>query len=388
MDNESTQLLRDKVLKGMCFTLGSLSLLLSIHNLSPSEGGNIYLGIAEIVYFFLSVYMLYHMRTKPRKWWFLDLHCFALTTLTVGWAYFNINEGASLFIWSLTLPTVFYLALGKIKGFLWSLACLTIMFYVVFQIAQLGYLTPTFLLINFISTYLCAWGVSHTYESNRERSAEALEKANSYLTKKSSNLITSLQKSELELLRMQTNPHFLFNTLNLISNEITHRPTLAKEVLYDLSDLLRNTIEFAGKTETTIKKEIEIVEHYLAIQSVRFEQRFTYEIDVERHSANQSIPPMLTLTLVENVIKHVVSKSNNPIELHIKSEFNTPQLLIVVENTALSQDIEFRYGTGLSSIVKTLELEYNNASFDIKNENQRTIATIRINLESNRGLNA
>lgn len=381
--SSSTKELRKKVLVGMCLTLGPIALILGITNILLFTHKSVPLGTLEIGYFLLSMYMLYSVRKKKILSWFLDLHVIILTILSVGWAYINVSNGSSMFIWSISLPIIYYLSLGKKKGLLYSTLCFAIALLTVHKVAQMDYIHGQHLYFNFIFSYILSWGISHVYEVNREKTAIALEVMNSSLVEESINLTSSLQRTELELLRMQTNPHFLFNTLNLISGEIPNRPQLAQEVLFDLSDLLRGTIYAAGKKRIQLKEEISLIEHYLSIQSVRYDQRLAYKIDLSGGGLTKLVPPMLIITLVENVIKHVVSKSNRHIDLKVTSCLEDDKLTIAVQNTALEKQRDtFKQGTGHENIIKTLDLEYGNADFSIKTFNGLTHAVIAIDLSS------
>ncbi len=193
-------------------------------------------------------------------------------------------------------------------------------------------------------------------------------------------LEVSLKRSEIALLRMQTNPHFLFNSLNLISYEIPQRPEFAQEILFELCDLLRGTIALSGKIRVLVKDEVKLIEHYLAIQKARFGSRLNVDLEIDERSSELSVPPMLLLPLVENVIKHAVSKSNKSITLKVTTLYSEKHLLMTIYNSWPEQiPPTFIPNGGHQNIINTLKLEYSDASFTIDYSNAKVLATISIN---------
>jgi len=113
-----------------------------------------------------------------------------------------------------------------------------------------------------------------------------------------------LLESRLNTLRLQLEPHFLFNALNTISSEVTTDPNLARDMIGDLGALLRQSLDCKDKTEITLAQELSLLEHYLSIQRVRFGDRMEIGIDVEPEALSVMVPSMLLQPLVENAIRH------------------------------------------------------------------------------------
>jgi two-component system LytT family sensor kinase len=204
------------------------------------------------------------------------------------------------------------------------------------------------------------------------------------LKRKAIELEMSLKQSEISLLRIQTNPHFLFNTLNLLYNEIPERPELAQELIFELSDLLRGTMAISDKRRIPLNDEIELIQHYLTIQKARFTERLDMKVEVDESSRHFDIPPMLILPLVENVIKHALSKTNKNIRLTVKTQYLKEKLSIMVSNNWLEIGVpNFTPGSGHKNITDTLELEYNNAKFSLSFSNEIVTALITINYDFN-----
>lgn len=188
-----------------------------------------------------------------------------------------------------------------------------------------------------------------------------------------------LKRSELTMLRMQTNPHFLFNTLNLISNEIPENKELAQELIYDLSDLLRGTISLSNQKRVKISEEIELVTHYLNIQKSRFGKRLETQLYLDAKAQDIYIPPMLVLPLVENVIKHAVSRTLNTVVLQIHI-FNFDDGFTIRVNNSWSENNApaFKFGSGLQNITDTLKLEYEEAYLDVGHQDGESYSMITI----------
>ena len=113
-----------------------------------------------------------------------------------------------------------------------------------------------------------------------------------------------LLESRLNALRLQLEPHFLFNALNTISSEVTNDPNLARDMIGDLGALLRQSLDCKDRTEITLAQELSLLEHYLSIQRVRFGDRMEIGIDVEPEALSVMVPSMLLQPLVENAIRH------------------------------------------------------------------------------------
>jgi two-component system, LytTR family, sensor kinase len=113
-----------------------------------------------------------------------------------------------------------------------------------------------------------------------------------------------LIEARLNALRLQLEPHFLFNTLNTISSEVVANPELAREVIEDLGALLRGSLDCQDSTEITLAKELALLDHYLAIQKRRFGKRIKIKVDVDPETLTSRVPSMLLQPLVENAIRH------------------------------------------------------------------------------------
>jgi sensor histidine kinase YesM len=158
------------------------------------------------------------------------------------------------------------------------------------------------LILNFTpSNVMFYWGViviEHAYSYYRKLQDREL---------RASQLETQLAQSQLQVLKMQLHPHFLFNTLNAISALIRESPDEADEMVSRLGDLLRMTLETAGLQEVPFKKELEFLKHYLDIEQTRFQDRLKIEMAIEPDTLDGLVPSMILQPLVENSVRHGVA---------------------------------------------------------------------------------
>lgn len=158
------------------------------------------------------------------------------------------------------------------------------------------------LILNFIpSNVMFYWGIvviEHAVDYYRKLQDREL---------KASRLEAQLAQSQLQVLKMQLHPHFLFNTLNAISALIRDSPDEAEEMVSRLGDLLRMTLDTAGLQEVSFKKELEFLKHYLDIEQTRFQDRLKVEMAIEPETLDGLVPSMILQPLVENSVRHGVA---------------------------------------------------------------------------------
>jgi sensor histidine kinase YesM len=136
-----------------------------------------------------------------------------------------------------------------------------------------------------------------------------LIRANFKIIKKQNETNMSLQLAQLENLKSQLNPHFLFNSLNSIKSLTLSNVFLAREAIIELAELLRTSLDFKNVPEIFLYQEIELVEKYLMLEKIRFEERLNYSVDMSSEVLSVKIPPMAIQLLVENAIKHGINNS-------------------------------------------------------------------------------
>jgi LytS/YehU family sensor histidine kinase len=117
----------------------------------------------------------------------------------------------------------------------------------------------------------------------------------------------SFTEARLNALRMQLDPHFLFNALNTISSHVERDPKLTRRMIEHLGDLLRRSIETKDRQEIPLAEEIEFLAPYLAIQKIRFGKKLQIEMQIEPEVQKATVPSLLLQPLVENAIRHGIS---------------------------------------------------------------------------------
>jgi LytS/YehU family sensor histidine kinase len=146
-----------------------------------------------------------------------------------------------------------------------------------------------------VPIYVCivcaCWVVNHFQEAS-EQQRRTLE------------LESRLTEANLQALKMQLQPHFLFNTLNAISSLIHESPTTADDMIGSLSQFLRTTLEVSSKNEVPFSRELEFVDLYLEIQQTRFGSRLRIQREIDSQSVDALVPPLILQPLVENAIRY------------------------------------------------------------------------------------
>src|SRR5258708_7935996 len=165
-----------------------------------------------------------------------------------------------------------------------------------------------------------------------------------------------VKELELKTIKAHINPHFIFNALNSIRALIDENPTRARTAITELSNILRSSMQ-AEKFETvTFEKELNIVKDYLALEHIRFEDRLQIEYDIDDATLDQPIPPMMLKNLVENAIKHGISKQVDGGIVKIGSEFKDDFHELVILNTGALNGNRDSDGFGLASTKNRLHL--------------------------------
>ncbi len=189
----------------------------------------------------------------------------------------------------------------------------------------------------------------------------------------------SMIEIELNNLKNQLNPHFIFNALNSIRALVDENPNKSKQAINHLSNILRNSLTFEKKGLTKFEDELKIVKDYLSLESIRFEERLKTEIDVHPDSSKFLVPPFMIQTLVENGIKHGISKLTQGGTIHLKTLVEKNRLKIQIRNSGhlLNGTRKGKMsGTGIKNTMQRLKLLYGDeASFRILNENNNFVLT-------------
>ncbi|MEK6280125.1 MAG: histidine kinase [Acidobacteriota bacterium] len=202
-----------------------------------------------------------------------------------------------------------------------------------------------------ILTYWAVIGLTHAvdyYRKYREREVRA------------SQLEAQLARAQLDALKMQLQPHFLFNTLNTISVLMTEDVALANRVLLRLSDLLRLALKNTELHEVSLREELEFLRNYLEIEQTRFHDRLTVRIDIEDDAAEAQVPNLILQPLVENAIRHAVAPraTRSLLEIRATRRNGDVELLVRDDGPGIHSEVVSTNGIGLRNTRARLEKLY------------------------------
>lgn len=187
---------------------------------------------------------------------------------------------------------------------------------------------------------------------------------------------SAVKDFEIKTLKAQLNPHFMFNAMNSIRALIEEDPENAKIAVTKLSNILRYSLKIERTETVTLEDEIKTIQDYLDLEKIRFEERLKYNLNISPDSANVEIPPMMIQTLIENGIKHGLSKRTNGGEVSLITKVDAGNLFIEIRNTGHLNKEQLRTsdGFGIANTKHRLNLLFGeDASFSITNENELTV---------------
>lgn len=171
--------------------------------------------------------------------------------------------------------------------------------------------------------------------------------------------VDEAHQMELQMLRAQLDPHFLFNSLNGIATQIGTDPDSAIEMIRELSDYLRYSLDHRKRATSPLSDELGAMEAYLEIEKARFGERLFVLIDASAEARSRKVPSFLLQPLVENAIKHGLSLSRHRMELRIVAYIDGKTLAIDVTNTGcLHAPNPPKSGIGLDTLRRRLDLNY------------------------------
>lgn len=197
------------------------------------------------------------------------------------------------------------------------------------------------------------------YFKNRRRAEEALQ-----LKLRAAQLESDLAQAELKALRGQLHPHFLFNSFNAVTMLMRQgRNDAAVEVIAQLSALLRLAIERTGRHQLSLEEEMDFVRRYLEVERIRFGEKLLLQIQVDPLALGAAVPNLVLQPLVENAIKHGISRRTAPGRLRIEARRRADWIEVEIENdgvtaAAAAGDVRVSTGIGLSNTRARLEKIY------------------------------
>lgn len=169
----------------------------------------------------------------------------------------------------------------------------------------------------------------------------------------------TLQESELNLLKSQINPHFLFNSLNSINSLIITEPERAREMILELSDFLRYTVRNNENERVSLQDEMNNIRKYLDIEKIRFGSRLILEDDIDEECQLMLMPNMILQPIYENAIKHGVNESTDAITISTRCFVENGELRIFISNNFTPGNLSKKgKGIGIENISKRLKLVF------------------------------
>jgi two-component system LytT family sensor kinase len=192
------------------------------------------------------------------------------------------------------------------------------------------------------------------------------------------------QQAELNYLKSQTNPHFLFNTLNNLYALSRDKSDLAPESILRLSQILRFMLYETSGKYIAVEKEIKIIEDYIALEKLRYDDSLRVEFRCEIDDRRQPVPPLLLIPLVENAFKHGVSETRHQPFVDILLRVDGRRLLLLVRNSTEKAPDEHgvRENIGLSNLRRHLELLYTDYELSVEQGENTFTARLDLNLAS------
>ncbi len=310
------------------------------------------------------------------KWFSINLYAAIIFILPMMYVYGEMNLSAwyiaKTFSFNkksvLTVLGVLLVALIAISS-LWTLLCWGWMI-VIEQGLGIPVLPQKSLMHFFIvyatgkQLYLISLAISYlmtTFETSRNAEHNAYE----------AQLLA--QSSELKALRMQINPHFLFNSLNSINALITQQPEQARTMTTLLADFFRKSLQFGSKETITLLEEISLLTNYLQIEKIRFGARLNVEQDIDEKALPCSVPPLILQPLLENAIKYGISGTIDGGLVRLRIEKMQERIFITLENP-FDSDVPQKNGTGLGlHIVKRRLAAIFGTDADVKTFREKNI---------------
>jgi two-component system LytT family sensor kinase len=192
------------------------------------------------------------------------------------------------------------------------------------------------------------------------------------------------KKAELQFLRSQINPHFLFNTLNNIYSLSQYQPQLVSESVLRLSKILRYLLYETSNEFITIDKEIKILTDYIDLEKLRYNESVSIDLNYEIDDFSEMMPPLLLIPLVENAFKHGVSITRGNRFVDANCVLRKRELHFVVKNSSYSgSDFkETKDNIGLSNLRRRLDLLYKNFELVVEQKDSVFTAVLKIDLSS------
>lgn len=188
-----------------------------------------------------------------------------------------------------------------------------------------------------------------------------------------------VKELELKTIKAHINPHFIFNALNSIRALVDINPERARSAITQLSNILRSSMHADKQETSSLENELSIVKDYLALEHIRFEERLQVVYNIQDETLDYQIPQMMLQTLVENAIKHGISRQVKGGVVKIVSRINNGFHELIIDNTGKLNEAPNPLGFGVSSTHERLKILYGaKAAFDLSEQGENVVAKVSI----------
>tara|TARA_R110002050_G_scaffold18755_7_gene54468 strand:- start:30755 stop:31807 length:1053 start_codon:yes stop_codon:yes gene_type:complete len=192
-------------------------------------------------------------------------------------------------------------------------------------------------------------------------------------------LNATLREAQLNTLKGQVNPHFMFNSLNNIRGLMLEDVGKSREMITKLSEMLQYALSKNTVDAIALSEEIEMVDNYIALAKIQMEDRLQYDKDIDPDTLKVEIPPMIIQLLVENAAKHGISNLKSGGKISLKTALLNQELILTVRNTGKLSISKDSTKLGLKNIRQRLRLLYGpKAEFSLEEIEEEVVATIKI----------
>lgn len=295
--------------------------------------------------------------TTTHRWLFIFLYILLFNFNTEGNFYFTkyINTKIS---WSKNLKKRIIIQLGFL--FVWTIPTMVIPFCIWYIINGMSFAYPPASVIIFISAimFLLVFNAVSIAVNFFKNSQSYLLDVEHYKQEK--------LKADYRVLQNQVNPHFLFNSLNVLISEIKHNPNTAVDFTRRLSKVYRYVLQSKNHDLIRLSKELEFIDSFIYLHKVRIGNALDYSVNISEEVKQLILPPLTLQILIENAIKHNVANEENVLSISITSKGENK---LIVKNNLQKINIVESTNTGLSNLKERFDLLNSNGFSYLETEN-------------------
>ena len=290
-------------------------------------------------------------------------HIYRQFARKVNWSSLPIKQLLIRLVPIIFLLAIFFSLLNNLK---WYLYWTTVIGREEDFLVKMIYWNPILITgLRLMSIWLLAYHLYHYYQKEI------------ITAKENAKLSLIAKQAQLDNLSAQLNPHFLFNSLNSIKSLVIENPNVARRAIDLLSDLLRSSLYEKDKDLISIKEELTLVNDYIELEKLRFEERLAIDISMDKTLDNFKIPTLSIQLLVENAIKHGIDSKIEGGIVSVTIKKDTKLVIIEVQNPGMLNNTKKIAGLGLKNLRERLAIQYKGkATFDLTEINNEFVLAI------------